>query len=61
MATPFTTCEEKMKRPANRSITRAFPHPQEPYDNWFDRHPFISGGLVGAVFALMMYLGLVLR
>lgn len=46
-----------MKRPANRNITRAFPHPQEPYDNWFDRHPIISGGIVGAIFGVMIFLG----
>lgn len=46
-----------MKRPSNRSITRAFPHPQEPYDNWFDRHPLLSGGIAGALFALIMVAG----
>jgi hypothetical protein len=50
-----------MKRPANRNITRSFPYPQEPYENWFDRHPVVSGGLFGALFAVIIYLGLILR
>lgn len=48
-----------MKRPSNKSITRAFPHLAEPYDNWFDNHPVISGGIVGAILALIMFFGLV--
>ena len=47
-----------MKRPDNSSIQRAFPHPQEPFDNWFDNHPILSGAIAGAVFAVILVIGL---
>jgi hypothetical protein len=47
---------------SNKAMLKAFPFEQlSNNENWFDRHPVISGGLVGALFAVMMYLGLVLR
>lgn len=47
-----------MKRPQNSSVQRAFPYPQELYDNWFDNHPILSGAIVGAVLAVILVVGL---
>jgi hypothetical protein len=47
---------------SNLAMRRVFPYEQLPSDeNWFDRHPVVSGGLFGALFAVIIYLGLILR
>lgn len=40
----------------NQAALKYFPHKVEP-DNWFDRHPLISGGITGAVFAAVLFFG----
>lgn len=49
-----------MKYPDNKRIIKSFPHPAEPFDNWFDRHPVIAGGIFGAILGVIMYIGLII-
>jgi hypothetical protein len=45
-------------RLSNPAMRRAFPYEQRPEDdNWFDRHPLISGSIAGAVFAGILFIG----
>ncbi len=44
---------------SNKAMLKAFPFEQlSNNENWFDRHPVISGGITGAVFAVILYVGL---
>jgi len=44
---------------SNKAMLKAFPFEQlSNNENWFDRNPVISGGITGAVFAVILYVGL---